>query len=473
MQLPDRYKERMKRLLGNEYDAYEACLDQSARAGLRVNTGKITVEEFKKITPFKLTPVPWTEKGFYYEMEESPAKHPYYHAGLYYLQEPSAMLPAALLPIQRGDKVLDLCAAPGGKSTELAARLGGEGVLVSNDVSPSRARALTKNLQLSGVPNAVVLCEEPEHMMPVFYEYFYKILVDATCSGEGIFRKENKMIAAWEEHGPAFFAPLQRKILAAAVKMLKPGGMLLYSTCTFSPEENEGSIAAVLEQFPEMSLVQVECPVEFGQGRPEWIGSQIESLRRCIRVWPHKVGGEGHFVALLQKEIKAGQETDIKDKKMEKKHKKGKKGDGRRRKKEEADAIQTAIEFLKTTSLPYEEEQIILSGECCYLVPEGLPDMSSLRVVESGLLLGSVGKGRFEPYQALASRLNVDLYPNHVNLSVDDIRVIKYLKGETIMVEDTSLKGYVLLLVDGYSLGWGKAAGGMIKNKYFGSWRML
>lgn len=481
IKLPEAYQQRMKKLLQEEYADYEACFAQHAKAGLRVNTNFISPEKFREISPFALTPVEWTNKGFYYEDGAQPAKHPYYHAGLYYLQEPSAMVPASILPVTPGDRVLDLCAAPGGKSTELAAKLQGKGVLVSNDISPTRAKALAKNIQMSGVTNAIVLSESPEHLVPYFYQYFDKILVDAPCSGEGMFRKENKMMAAWEEHGPDFFAPLQRQILQSAVQMLKPGGMLVYSTCTFSPEEDEENIVWLLENYKEFTLIEPEKTPGFGDGRPEWSTTKEPSLSKCIRVWPHKTEGEGHFVALLQR---SGEEEDkpaVPEKwqesqnvitdtagKNRKKNKKGAKSssDGKTN-------LKLVMDFLQHTGIPYTPERIMEAGGCYYLVPEGVPNLSGLRQVLSGLLLGTVEKGHFEPYQALASSLTKEMYPQCVDLPGDDIRVIKYLKGETISIEDTKLKGYVLVLVDGFSLGWAKASNGNLKNKYFSSWRLL
>ena len=248
MNLPEEYMHRMKELLGeDEFLAYMKSFEEKNYRGLRVNTLKISPAEFEKISPFSLKKIPWTDNGYYYEDKEQPAKHPYYYAGLYYIQEPSAMTPAQLLPIEEGDRVLDVCAAPGGKSTELAAKLGGTGVLVSNDISNSRAKALLKNIELMGVKNAYVVSELPENLVSRFSQYFDKILIDAPCSGEGMFRKEPSMVKSWEEHGVDFFHKLQKGIIDSAVKLLKPGGKILYSTCTFSPEEDEGSIQYILE----------------------------------------------------------------------------------------------------------------------------------------------------------------------------------------------------------------------------------
>ena len=302
MDLPKAFEEKMKTLLGEEFDAYTACYEEPRYYGLRVNTSKISVEEFKKICPFSITPVPWIENGFYYDGEkESPARHPYYFAGLYYLQEPSAMTPADRLDITPGDKVLDVCAAPGGKATELGAKLQGEGVLIANDISNSRAKGLLKNLELFGIGNVLVLSEEPGKLTGYFPEYFDKILIDAPCSGEGMFRKDKKMMKAWEEHGPEFFSKLQRSILTQAASMLKMGGMLLYSTCTFDPLENEGSISWLLEQFPEFEIMDIRPYEGFSEGRPEYASIRQEEFRKTVRIFPHHMKGEGHYLALLRK----------------------------------------------------------------------------------------------------------------------------------------------------------------------------
>ena len=251
MNLPSAFEEKMKYLLGTEYDDYLNCFDEPRHYGLRINTAKISVEDFLKISPWPLEKVPWIHNGFYYDGENcQPAKHPYYYAGLYYLQEPSAMTPADRLPIEPGDRVLDVCAAPGGKATELGARLNGTGVLAANDLSNSRAKGLLKNIELMGIGNVLVLSEEPGKLIPYFTEYFDKILIDAPCSGEGMFRKDRKMIRAWEEHGPDYFSKIQRSIITQAAQMLRPGGMILYSTCTFSPEENEQTIEYPSEAAP-------------------------------------------------------------------------------------------------------------------------------------------------------------------------------------------------------------------------------
>ena len=270
MKLPEIFEEKMKELLKDEFPEYIACYEEPRYYGLRVNTGKISVEEFKKICPFEIHPIPWIENGFYYDGETVvPSKHPYYFAGLYYLQEPSAMTPANRLPIEPGDKVLDVCAAPGGKATELGAKLKGEGVLIANDISNFRAKGLLKNIEVFGIGNVLVLSEEPGKLEGYFEEYFDKILIDAPCSGEGMFRKDKKMVKAWEEHGPEFFANIQKSIITQAARMLKPGGLMLYSTCTFDGRENEGSIEYLKNAYPEFEILEIAPYEGFEKGIPE------------------------------------------------------------------------------------------------------------------------------------------------------------------------------------------------------------
>ena len=270
-QLPKAFLERMKEMLGEEYDAFLKSYEAPRQFGLRVNTLKISVEEFLKQSPFHLTPVPWTKNGFYYEEADRPARHPYYASGLYYLQEPSAMAPAAILPVEPGDYVLDLCAAPGGKATELGARLKGQGMLVANEISASRAKALLRNIELCGIKNSFLTNEVPKNLAHVMPEFFDKVLVDAPCSGEGMFRKDMDVAKTWDESRPEFFANLQREIVSNAISMLKPGGLMLYSTCTFAPIENEGTISYILENFPEMELLEIPAygRLSSSTGRPK------------------------------------------------------------------------------------------------------------------------------------------------------------------------------------------------------------
>jgi len=459
MNLPLLFEEKMKRLLGNEYDDYIKCYEKPRYYGLRVNTKKISVDEFQKICPFEIWPIPWIDNGFYYDGDNvQPSKHPYYFAGLYYLQEPSAMTPANRLPIEPGDKVLDVCAAPGGKATELGAKLAGTGVLVANDISNSRAKGLLKNIEIFGIGNVLVISEEPGKLEEYFPEYFDKILIDAPCSGEGMFRKDKKMVKAWEEHGPEFFSKLQKSIVTQAARMLKPGGMMLYSTCTFDERENEGTIAYLKKEFPEF-IIRDMIPYEgFAQGFPEAVSPADDSMASTVRIWPHKMQGEGHYVALLQKGESIETVNSLKPKKSYKK------------------IPEEIMEFFKDISWEMDWNQLEIYSEKVYYMPYDIPKVTGLRFLRTGLYLGDLKKNRFEPSQSLAMCLKAEEFKATVNLSVDDERVVKYLKGETIEVDDLvsmKAKGWQLVLVNGYPLGWGKLAGGTLKNKYLPGWRWM
>ena len=462
MKLPSEFVHKMRALLGEEYEAYLACFEEPRYYGLRVNTKKISVDEFQKICPFEIHPVPWIANGFYYDGDQvSPARHPYYAAGLYYLQEPSAMTPANRIPICPGDRVLDVCAAPGGKTTELGARLAGAGVLVANDISSSRAKGLLKNVELFGIGNVLVLSEEPGKLIPYFTEYFDKILIDAPCSGEGMFRKDRRMIRAWEEHGPEFFSRLQRSILMQAAEMLRPGGLLLYSTCTFDASENEGSIAYLLEHHPEFTVESMEGYEGFCEGRPELASPCEPELRKTVRIFPHRMHGEGHYLALLRKGEGVRQKTEPK---------------AAIKKRKLPDELYDFLSGIMWSGIggTFDPGRIQIHGERVYYMPEGLPELSGIRFLRTGLLLGELKKKRFEPSQALAMCLSADTYPDILSLPAGDERVIRYLKGETLDVEDlvsARAKGWYLFCVDGYPLGWGKLSGGILKNKYLPGWR--
>ena len=484
--LPIEFKTRMEELLGDEYLDYERCFDEKHRGGLRVNTLKLTPEAFEKLSPYELRRVPFIPNGYYYHEKEQPARHPYYFGGLYYLQEPSAMTPASLLPVTPGDKVLDLCAAPGGKSTELAAKLKGKGLLVANDISNSRAKALLKNIELFGVRNAVVVSETPSKLADSFEGYFDKILVDAPCSGEGMFRKSPAIIKNWEQYGVEYYNKLQKEILPFAVTMLKPGGYLLYSTCTFSPEENEGTITDLIKNFPEMEIVpaiidsvtkeeftslskeeqerldQMKARKHvsyegFDFGRPEWVDGEAK-LKHCIRLWPHKLEGEGHFIALLRKKSEEVEKNQVgytvpaKEQKL---------------------ISEEARAFLATLHFLIDFNRITVREDRLYLLPEGILDLKGLRVLRSGLLLGEMKKNRFEPSQALASSLKMSDYDNVYNLSVEDDDVIRYLKCEAIDIKKDCKDGWLLVCVEGFPLGFGKYNKGSFKNKYLPGWRWM
>lgn len=458
MELPITFEKNMRTLLQDEFDAYAACLDKPMYHGIRINTKKISVEQFLKINPFHLRPIPWCENGFYYdETMDKPSKHPYYFAGLYYIQEPSAMTPANVLPVEEDDRVLDICAAPGGKSTELAAKLNGSGLLVSNDISASRAKALLKNLEVFGIENSLILSEAPYKLAERFPDYFDKILIDAPCSGEGMFRKSASMITAWENNGNQLFADLQRSILEQAVKMLKPGGMLLYSTCTFAPLENEQSIEYLLSLDSRLELLDFHPYEGFDHGHPEWGTSGNPALTRCARLWPHRIEGEGHFVCLVKK---AGESTRLANY-----------GDYPIKRAKLPEAVR---EFFTHIKREFPLTRFEISGDKLYYIPESFPSVRGLRILRCGLYMGEIKKNRFEPSQSLAMALTREQFDNCLDLPASDARITKYLKGETIDCDGCEIQnGYVLVCVDGYPLGFGKANQGVLKNKYLPGWRLM
>lgn len=414
------------------------------------------------LVPWNLEPVPWADNGFYYDGTLDgevlrPSKHPAYYAGLYYLQEPSAMTPAAMLPVVPGDRVLDLCAAPGGKSTELASKLKSRGMLVSNDISYSRARALLKNLELAGAANICVTSEAPEKLAGVWPEFFDKILVDAPCSGEGMFRRDEDMVKDWNEKGPEYYVPIQRQILSQAAAMLRPGGYMLYSTCTFSVEEDEENVAYVLEEFPQMQL----CCLDLDKV-PGACGGF--GLSGCMRLFPHRLKGEGHFLALMRK--KGG---DDGGKEILPPMDPGTAGKRVRavEKEKELDA------FLRQSGAEWDYERIVIHQDNAYYLPEGLAWNLPLRFLRTGLFLGELKKGRFEPSQALAMSMKAGQFPNTVSFPGGDSRVLRYLKGETISLEgdEGPVKGWCLAAMEGFPLGWAKGTGMSLKNKYYPGWR--
>lgn len=471
MRLPEKFLENMKVLLGEEeYAAWLESCGEPSWSGLRINTAKIRPKVWETISPYGTCQVGWTPNGYYYDGKQRPARDPYYYAGLYYLQEPSAMAPAAVLPVSPGDRVLDLCAAPGGKSTELGARLLGKGLLVSNDISSSRARALLKNLELAGIANVCVTSESPEKLAGVFGPFFHKILVDAPCSGEGMFRRDPDLVKSWEEHGPDHYVPLQREILAQAVKMLLPGGYLLYSTCTFSVREDEENVQWLLKEAPELELVPV----------PLWEGAR-EGMDHSpvVRLFPHKVKGEGHFLALFRKQEEPGPGP--------------KQGCPCRKdyKTERAFALPDPERKLLDNSdfsvwesqvgRPFDRGRMMVKQNQVYVLPEEFERAWNLRYLRTGLLLGELKKGRFQPSQAAALAMKAGDYGLTFSMKREDGRVIRYLKGETLSLTEGEREalsgstirpgGWILVCVDGYSLGWARLAGNSLKNKYHPGWR--
>lgn len=450
MNLPIEYTEKMKKLLGDEYDAYIESFNEERLYGLRANTLKIMPEELEKIVDWNLTSVPWCKEGFYYEGEKiRPAKHPFYNAGLYYIQEPSAMSTGAMLPVEPGDRVIDLCAAPGGKSTQAAAKLDGKGIIVSNDISASRCMALLKNIEVSGVPNAVITNEDPKNLAERFEGFFNKVIVDAPCSGEGMFRKDDAAVKSWESHKTEFCCSLQRDILKAAAKLLCGGGIIAYSTCTFAPEEDEGMIQEFLNENTDFELIEYDKSGGFIDGKPEWVVNGSDELKKCGRLMPYKVKGEGHFLCLLHKKGEDMKVEPPKDSTADEK------------------LLGDYYKFMKENLNIEIKDNLVLHKESLFTVPYCL-DLRGLRVKRSGLYLGDCKKNRFEPSQAFAMTLKKEDVKNSIDFELGDENLARYLRGESFAVDCRD--GWVLVCVKGYPLGWGKVQKGRLKNKYLPSW---
>lgn len=456
MKLPTEFLEKMKALLDdNEFEEFIKSYEVPRFYGLRVNTLRISIDEFLKISPFKLEPIPWTRDGFYYNEGENPGRHPYYHAGLYYIQEPSAMLPGFVMDAQPGEFVLDLCAAPGGKTVQMAAGMQGKGLLVANDISSDRVKALVKNIELCGISNAIVTNETPDKLASRFGNLFDRILVDAPCSGEGMFRKDEDAAKSWGKYKCGLCCKMQSEILEKVDEMLKPGGFLVYSTCTFSPEENEQMISYFLDKFKDYDLVDIPKFSGIDSGRPEWSDGNKELLK-TVRLWPHKVNGEGHFTALLRKRGHGGIISNrINENKTADINK----------------AIQPFHSFIRDNLNKDADGYFSMKGNNLYCLPVKPPDLSGIKVAKFGLYLGEITNGRFEPSHSFILSLKKGDLKNALNFSSDSSEVLRYLKGETLMIEGS--KGYTGVLVDGYTLGWAKQTGDMLKNLYPKGWRKM
>lgn len=487
--LPQRFKERMRELLGEEYSAFEASYEQEKVQGLRFNslktkegkapdweeTGvKELAEKTAHILDIELTQVPWVKEGYYYPLEARPGKHPFHEAGLYYIQEPSAMSVVELLDPKPGDHVLDLCAAPGGKSSHIASRLKGEGFLLSNEIHPGRAKILSQNMERMGVGNCVVTNEDAKSLAKAFPGFFDRIAVDAPCSGEGMFRKEEEAVKQWSEEHVKMCAARQQEILENAASMLKPGGTMVYSTCTFAPEENEGTILSFLKKHEDFYLEERECPkglmeavpgwAFYGQEKEEGKTESIEKfhLERAFRIMPHKTEGEGHFMAVLRRKEDTGEffgkrsQPSYIDPKKEK------------------EVIKELWRFLDETLTEPENlkmrEEYLRFGDQLYLLPPQMISLKGLKVLRPGLHIGTIKKNRLEPSHALALWLKQEQAKVWKEMEPNSVEAVKYLKGETL-TGDTGMsapceKGWVLICTGNVSLGWGKMAAGTIKNHY-------
>lgn len=465
---PAEFLARMRDLLPpDEFAAFVTSFERPPRTGLRVNTLKISVADFTSIAPFSLAPIgDWEPAGFFVDGDARPGLHPYHDAGLYYLQEPSAMVAAALLAPLPGETILDLAAAPGGKATHLAALmtnppatsalsalrrgLNADGLLVANDVHAGRARLLADNLARWGAINVLVANDEPERLAAAFGSAFDRILVDAPCSGEGMLRRGEPV--EWSRAIVTACARRQRDILTHVPNLVKPGGRLLYSTCTFAPEENEQVIADFLAAEPDFATIDPVRREGFERGRPEWTDIPPDAaapLSRAVRLWPHRFPGEGHFLALMERQNQAGVSRPALY----------------RPQPPAREELRLWREFnAATLTLDLPEERLHARNGRLYLLPGGAIDFGRLRTVRYGLLLGEMRPGRFHPSHELALALRAEDATAAIDWPTDDPRLAAYLSGADEPF--TGANGWVLVTVDGFGLGWGKVAGGRLKNHY-------
>ena len=422
--LPEAFLARMKAQLGQEYGQFLESLERPRAVALRFNP----LKGERPVLPFVGAAVPWERSGFYYDPEARPGLHVYHEAGVYYLQEASAMAPVALLDPQPGEAICDLCAAPGGKTTQIAGRMGGQGFLLCNEINPKRAKILSRNIERMAVPNALVTNEHPETLARRFAGFFDRVLVDAPCSGEGMFRKEEAAVTDWSEETVQMCARRQGEILNSAAQLVRPGGRLVYSTCTFAPEEDEGAVAAFLKAHPEFSPEPVDAP---------WF---VSGENASYRMWPHKLLGEGHFAAVLRKT--GGETGEIPELKGEKLPKQWE-------------------SFAKELGITLPAGKAVSFGQSLFWAPEGMPDIQRLKVLRPGLELGTVKKDRFEPAHALA--LWLSSCANVLTLDPDSEEMKAYLHGDVV---PSGVKGWCLVRAGSYSIGWGKGDGRVLKNHY-------
>lgn len=422
--LPEAFLRRMNHQLGPEYPAFLESLERPRAVALRFNP----LKGERPVLPFVREPVPWEPEGFYYDPEARPGLHVYHEAGVYYLQEASAMAPVALLDPQPGERVCDLCAAPGGKTTQIAGRMLGRGFLLCNEINPKRAKILSRNIERMAVANALVTNEHPETLADRFPGFFDRVLVDAPCSGEGMFRKEEAAVTDWSEETVQMCARRQREILNSAARLVRPGGRLVYSTCTFAPEEDEETVAAFLAAHPEFTPEPVEAP---------WF---VPGENAGYRMWPHKLLGEGHFAAVLRKT--GGESEEIPACPGEK-------------------LPRTWESFAKELGIPLPAGKAVSFGQSLYWAPEELPELNRLKVLRPGLELGTVKKDRFEPAQALALWLKTCAVTE--SFPPDSPEMKAYLHGDVV---PSGKKGWCLVQAGGYAVGWGKGDGRVLKNHY-------
>lgn len=464
--LPEAFCRRMKELLGTEYEAFQASYDRNRYCGLRRNPLKGSAGTFEAVMPYLLEPVSWAREGYYYRECDQPGRDILHEAGAYYIQEPSAMAVAEILDPMPGERILDLCAAPGGKSTQIAGRMNGEGLLVANEVIAGRAQILSQNVERMGIRNCVVCNETPERMAVLFPAFFDRIVVDAPCSGEGMFRKDETAVEQWSAEQVRMCAGRQGMILDEAAKMLKPGGVMVYSTCTFAPDENEEAISRFLQEHEDFMIEGIPHDDTFAPGRADWISNPVPGLEDTMRLWPHRLKGEGHYIARMrrkniQKDLPY-KETRHEGRSSRNTSKKGRNGcpdavSGSVLEDFFAGELGIAADWLKR-----QNGSVQKFGGQIYLIPDEMIPIQGIKVVRPGLHIGTEKKNRLEPSHSLALALKPEETGKIMELTFEE--AVKYLHGESLPC--TKQKGWTLLSYQGYPIGFGKAANGQMKNHY-------
>ncbi len=437
------FLDKMKALLGDEFEDFLKFYNSSGEhyRGLRVNTLKCSVPKLKNLLNFELKQSPFCDESFYIPDEvTSLGNNPLHHAGAFYIQEPSASSAVTMLDVREGDFVLDLCAAPGGKSTQIAAKLNSKGFLWSNEIVKNRANILLSNIERMGIRNATVSNAYPDVLCERLAGCFDKVLVDAPCSGEGMFRKDSTAESEWSDEHVKSCAERQLKILNSAKKALKDGGVMVYSTCTFSVEENEGVITRFLKENPDFILEDANV----GFGRP--------TLDCARRIFPMD-GGEGHFAARLRKsgELYNNSVTENIKRKTDNK----------------------ILDFYDSLFIdrPF-GENIEVIGDKIIILPQNYVPTEKLPVLRSGIILGQLVKNRIEPHHSAFMAARAEECVSKVDLDVNSAEIKAFLHGEEIAV-DSSIKGYTAVCVNGITTGFGKCSNGRLKNKYPKGLRLL
>lgn len=441
-ELPIEFLERMKSLLGDEFDDFVSAMNCEPVRSFRVNIDKIPLDEFDKINIFSNDKIPYVSNGYYFDYDKI-GNHPYHHAGMIYVQEPAAMAPAECIEIQSDWKVLDMCAAPGGKSTQIKNKLGENGILVSNEIIPSRCKILTGNIERLGLKNCVTTCMDTGRLLKKFPKTFDMIMVDAPCSGEGMFRKDDTAIDEWSIENVKKCAARQAEILENAALMLKNGGYIVYATCTFSLEENEMTVDNFLSLHPEFEIVPVkESVAKHTSDGISFDGCKCENIRYCRRFYPHIGKGEGQFMAVLHNtnEYATSKKHENKKQKIDK----------------------TVTDFLDDVLIDYNKDNVIMyNGNPVYFTSDF--EVSDGTAFSCGVTIGEIRKNYILPHHQFFMSMGKN-FKRKINLSANSNEVIRYLHGEEIDVECEN--GWAVVTVDGCTLGGVKVVSGRAKNHY-------